>query len=108
MKDAAIRKNERLIRNEQLIRDKNMAAGQGIKKYFHADQDVRQTPIAFLCECSMLDCDQNVNVSIDAYLKLHARRDHFLIFPGHETESIEKTVAHQDSFDIVEKYEVPK
>jgi hypothetical protein len=97
-------RRDRLTKNEVLIREQNAAAGETIKKYFRGDKEVLQAPIAFICECSRLDCDQHVNISIDTYEKLHEARDRFMIYPGHETASVEKTIANQDGFDIVEKF----
>ncbi len=95
--------NDRLIKNEQTLRDKNTAAGKAIKNYFRGDSEVKNTPIAFVCECSRLDCDEHVNTSIKLYEKLHKRNDRFTIFPGHDTPKVENIVDRHDDFDIVEK-----
>ena len=95
---------DKLIQNEQIIREKNSAVGRGIKKYFRNSKEVKEAPIAFICECSNLDCDQHINTSIDSYEKLHKRKDRFTIYRGHETPSVERIVAQEDDFDIVQKY----
>lgn len=94
---------DRLIHNEQLLRDKNTHAKDGLKKYFRRDKAVRTTPIEFACECSDLECHEQIKASIDTYEKLHKRRDHFIISKGHETPKIEKIVASNAEFDVVEK-----
>lgn len=96
----------RLIRNERLIREKNLAASRSIKKYFRNSKEIREAPIAFVCECSQLDCDEHVNISIDRYEKIHRQKDHFIVFRGHGTPAVEEIVGQEDDFDIVEKFSV--
>jgi hypothetical protein len=98
---------ERLIKNELIIRDKNRSASRSLKKYFRGDKAVTEAPIAFVCECSILDCDEHVNLSISEYEAIHQRNDHFVIFKGHLTSSIEKIIQKHKDFDIVEKAAVP-
>ena len=94
----------RLTRNEKLIRDHNTSVGKGIKRYFHNKKEVKNAPIAFVCECSMLDCNEHVTLSIEQYEQLHKRRDRFVIAPGHAMEAVEKIIKHEPGFDLVEKF----
>jgi hypothetical protein len=96
----------RLVKNEQMLRDKNTAVGNGLKNFFADDESIIKAPIAFMCECSRLDCDEHVNTSIELYEKLHKRKDRFTIFPGHSMPSLEKLITHRDEFDVVEKFEL--
>lgn len=96
--------SDRLIKNEQIIRDKNVAASKGIKKYFQYRKSIKNSPIAFVCECSKLDCNEHVSISISSYEQLHKRGDYFTIYPGHDVPKIEKIVAKQSDFDVVEKF----
>lgn len=98
---------KRLVRNEKLIREKNLAASRSIKKYFRNSKEIREAPIAFVCECSQLDCDEHVNISIARYEKLHRQKDLFIVFRGHDTPSVERVVEREGDFDIVEKFSVP-
>ncbi len=97
----------RLIQNEQIIRAQNTQAGQDLKKYLQNDPQAVSTPIAFVCECSVLDCNQHINISITDYEKLHQRKDRFTIYGRHLTPEIERVVAHEADFDVVEKFALP-
>lgn len=97
---------DRLVRNEQILRDKNTSAKNAIKKYFRNNSKVKATPIDFVCECSALDCDERVKLSINAYEKIHQRKDRFAIAKGHETPIVEKLVADKQNFGVVEKHEL--
>jgi hypothetical protein len=94
----------RSVRNEQLLRAKNMAASKSIKRYFRNKKEVAESPIAFICECSQLDCNEHVTLPIDLYERLHQRKDRFTISRGHDIPAIERVVAHEDDFVIVEKF----
>jgi hypothetical protein len=95
---------KKLVKNEQLIRNKNSAIGRDVKKYLRNSEEATNTPIAFICECSNLDCNEHITTSISTYEKLHLRKDRFTIFPGHSIPSIEKLIEHDDDFDVVEKF----
>ncbi len=94
---------EHLLRNEQLLRDKNSRTKDGIKQYFRDDSAVKEEPLEFICECSALDCGGHVNLSINTYEEIHQHPDRFCVVPGHEILSIEKIVAQEADYYIVEK-----
>jgi hypothetical protein len=98
--------DNRLVRNEQKNRIKNVKAKDAIKKYFHDDKKVKDTPIAFDCECSDPNCSKHVKVSIDRYEETHKRKDRFTIAKGHNTPAVEKVVAKEPRYDVVEKAEL--
>jgi hypothetical protein len=88
---------ERLARNQTLFREVNerlvaMTDGQG-------------DWVAFLCECSRVDCAETIELSQDEYNKVRARATTFVIVPGHETPEVEDVVASNGRYDIVEKTE---
>jgi hypothetical protein len=95
---------ERLIRNEKILRAQNTATSKGIKKYFHNNAAIKNAPVSFVCECSRLDCKEYITASINTYEKLHQRKDYFTIRHGHGMPSIEKLVAEEEDFDVVEKF----
>lgn len=95
---------QRLTENEIIIREKNSKVSKGLKKYFRNDKSVVNAPVAFVCECSNLKCDQLVNLSIKEYEKLHRKRNRFTIYTGHVKPEVEKVIDQKKDFDIVEKY----
>jgi len=95
--------NEKMIRNEQVIRDRNRAVGDSIKKYFRNNKEAVEAPLDFMCECSDLQCEERVSVSIKNYEKLHKQNNRFLIVKGHKTPAIEKTIKQLEGIVVVEK-----
>lgn len=96
-------KKERLIQNEELLRDKNTAVAKGIKKYY-GDAEVKDEPIAFVCECSNLTCDERIIAPINMYQRLHERKDRFMVVPCHDRPPVENVVKDHGHFTVVEKY----
>jgi hypothetical protein len=94
----------RQIKNEQLIRDRNSRTKRHLKKFFHNDKTAVATPLNFICECSDLNCEDHVELSINQYEALHVRQDRFVVCEGHVTSSVEKIVDEGDGFVVVEKY----
>lgn len=94
---------DKLIKNEKIIRDRNRSAGAALKKYFRGSKEIINTPIEFVCECSDMECQEPIFVSISEYEELHKRNDRFLIVKGHKIPQIEKTVKTDGSLELVEK-----
>lgn len=92
-----------LIRNEQIIRHKNTNAKDAIKKYFNKYKKVKEDKVPFACECSDLNCKEQVNISINEYETIHKRKDRFVIANGHETPLIENVVSTKPRAKVVEK-----
>jgi hypothetical protein len=99
---------EKLIRNEQLIRDKNEAITDAIKKYFSGTKGLSTSVLQFTCECSDLDCDAVVTLSIKEYEQIHKQNNRFVLAPGHESPSVEKVVKTNEDLKIVEKPELAR
>lgn|GEM_PF-3555099 len=96
----------RLVRNEQIIRNRNTEVKKDLKKRFLGTKRAKLTPVNFVCECSALDCEATVTLTIQAYEKIHQRKDRFVLAKGHEIESIESVSADLGRYDIVEKAEL--
>lgn len=95
---------ERMVRNEQKLRDKNIHAKDAIKKYFKKSAEtIAAESLPFVCECSDMNCEHKVKISISEFEKIHKRNDRFAIAKGHETLAVENIVKEKANFDIVEK-----
>lgn len=101
----------RMADNEVVFRKYNESIQHGLtalKQVAKEDNqedlvDIDDTPLHFYCECSDENCHQRILLTPDAYEKLHKERDYFIVIPGHETKSIEKTVARTSAFAVVKK-----
>jgi hypothetical protein len=96
--------HDRQKRNEKLLRAMNTQAKTSIKKYFHYEEDVQATPIEFACECSDLNCDKRVRVSIADYETIHANKSHYIVVDGHQLTDIETVVNKVNGYLVVQKF----
>ena len=94
---------DRLAYNEKLLRTKNTAAKDGVKKFFHDDKSIKSAPMEFACECSDLACHERIELSINAYEKIHQQANHFVIKKGHDIPDIEKIISKKSTYDIIKK-----
>jgi hypothetical protein len=61
-------------------------------------------PKNFLCECSDTACVETVELRISVYQEVRANPIRFVIKPGHEIEAIERVVAEDGGYAVVEKH----
>lgn len=58
---------------------------------------------SFVCECGDADCTQMVHLTLREYNEIRQDGRRFVILPGHEDPKIEKVVARNGRFSVVEK-----
>ena len=90
-----MRRLERLARNQMLFRKVNDRIDVVRRASAHRG--------AYLCECSRDDCVEELDLTRDEYEELRARSTHFVVRPGHHVPEIERVVAQNDRFAVVEK-----
>lgn len=93
-------REERLGANEALYREVNERVAE-VAEQFVADE----TPatVNFSCECGDLACTEQVAMTPDEYEAVRAKATQFAVAPGHEIPDIERVVARQPSYFVVEK-----
>ena len=67
------------------------------------EDDDPDAPIAFLCECSHLDCRERIQLEPSRFDRIHRDADVFILVPGHEIPDIERIVDQEQDFLIVRK-----
>jgi hypothetical protein len=87
----------RLARNEALFRETNEAIERG---QWPAGPHKR---VRFRCECSRLECDQAVELTVGEYERVRAFPRRFVLAVGHEMREIETVVAQGEGHVVVEK-----
>ena len=60
-------------------------------------------PRPVICECSDTQCMTVLEIEPDEYQRVRADGN-FLVADGHETPEIERVVARQDGYAVVDKY----
>jgi hypothetical protein len=107
--------DRRKAENEVIFRRHNEAIKKDfdeIKRIAKEDDQEHLVPkidvaLRFYCECSDENCRMRVALQADEYNRIHKNRHHFVIIPGHETQTIEKIINEEDNYTIVEKLLVP-
>ena len=97
----------RQARNEALIRQVN----ERIEQLDKAAEEASLAPDAaffeFLCECGGDDgdfsCVEHIQMTIEEYEQVRSQDDRFAVYPGHEDEGLERVVARNERFVVVDK-----
>ena len=88
---------ERQGRNESLFREVNERIAD-LNQSFQVEGRSE-----FLCECSREECKEPVSISLAEYEDVRRSATRFFVLPGHEDESVERTVGRTHHYVIVEK-----
>ena len=89
----------RLAENEVIFREANRDAKDFMKDIGAAGS----TTIPFYCECSDAACQARIELPVTVYEEIHTNKQHFVVLPGHEVETIETIVHRSPEYYIVEK-----
>jgi hypothetical protein len=90
-------REERVARNETLFREVN----ERIKQVNVALATAEATD--FLCECGDESCTLPISLTLAEYEAVRAEATHFAVVPGHVVPDIERVVAQNDRYLVVEK-----
>jgi hypothetical protein len=88
---------ERIGRNQALLREVNEAIERG---HWPARAD---EPVRFRCECSELDCNETIELTIVQYERLRDHPRRFVVVPGHQVMDAETVILSTDGYLVVEK-----
>jgi hypothetical protein len=85
-------------RNETLFRRVN-------EKIEAVSQTISTTDptMDFLCECDDVTCRETVNASRAEYESVRAVPTHFIVVPDHADRGVERVIASNERFLVVEK-----
>jgi anti-anti-sigma factor len=90
----------RIVKNEHEFRDYNNRRLQA--------EDVPPTDteelIPFVCECGDSDCIETLAITAAQFVEAHGEPNRFLIKPGHVYPDVERVIAEQPTYAVVEKY----
>ena len=89
--------DRRLARNEVLFRATNESIERG---QWPGDPGKL---VRFRCECSRLDCNEAVELTLPQYEQIRQSPRRFVVVAGHETPEIEMVVGSDEQFSVVEK-----
>lgn len=93
----------RMRENEELMEELNRRMEQTLEEIREEQDDDPDAPIAFLCECSRLDCRERIHLTPSRFDRIHRDPDVFVLVPGHEIPDIERIVDQEGDYLIVRK-----
>ena len=93
-------REERLAKNETIFRQVNEQIEQIASPDGRRDGHVYE----FMCECSNLDCNLLLPLTVRAYEEVRANPQAFLVAPGHELPEIESVITRQPGYEVVLKH----
>jgi anti-anti-sigma factor len=93
-------RKQRIIKNEQAFRDYN---NRRLEAEDVAPTDTEEL-LPFVCECGDEDCIETLAVTAAQFVEAHGAPNLFLVKPGHVYPDVERVVAEQPTYAIVEKY----
>jgi hypothetical protein len=88
----------RLAENEALVREVNERVGDVAASWYDADEKV-----AFVCECSLEDCSERIQLTMREYERVRSSPAWFAIRPDHLVAEIEREVETIGDVLVVEK-----
>jgi hypothetical protein len=91
-------REERLARNETLFRSVN----ENIESAA-ASERTDDHVFEFFCECSNVDCNLLLPMTVAEYEQVRADPKQFVVAPGHELPEIEAVVTRTNSYQVVVK-----
>jgi hypothetical protein len=92
-------RERRLAQNEALYREVNERISEQAERHDGRPHALYQ----FLCECSNLDCNLRLDVTLGEYEAVRAFPRRFVIAPDHHLPDVEQIVADQGAFCVIEK-----
>ena len=60
-------------------------------------------PIDFACECTLDGCSDSMPLTMAEYEAVRSVPAHFAVLPGHEVAEVERVVAENGRYAVVEK-----
>jgi hypothetical protein len=98
----AIDRNERAARNQSLFREVNervVGLEQGGLQEITGDGKL----VHAICECANAGCHEQIELDVEAYLRVRSSPIRFVILAGHEWPDVEDVVSEDDGYIVVEK-----
>ena len=84
--------------------EERFAAANGHIRETAASLEMNLAPVPFLCECSDLRCTKIIQLSLAAYESARAHAGAFLLLSGHDDARVERIIARNDGYVLVEKF----
>src|SRR3712207_5152857 len=95
-------RNQRIAEIEALFRAGNDRMAGWAERQEQID---RGEALRFFCECGLLRCRKQVQITAPEYEAVRADARRFVVAPGHERLEVEDVVERRDGYVVVQKHE---
>jgi hypothetical protein len=93
--------SQRAAGNQSLYRSIN----ERIKELNEAFEGVvTGVPSDWVCECPDIECTSRISATVQEYESIRSNPRTFVVYPGHVYREVERVVAGNERFTIVEKF----
>ncbi len=96
--DSAVVREVRLAQNQALFRNVNERVGKVVQQLSAG------APVSFVCECAIVDCARQIELTHDEYEAIRRDPTHFFVRPDHVFPEVEVVLEDRESYVIVEKF----
>lgn len=97
---------QKRIQNEATFRELNQRIKQNVSRMM-AKEDKDNFDVKFICECSNMQCVDNVEITVHEYEEIHNSPAQFIIKKGHEQKDIESIHLKGKRYLVVDKHVAP-
>jgi restriction endonuclease Mrr len=91
-------REERIGLNEAVFREVNERIEHVAETF-----DLKTEQLDLVCECGNADCEERISMTHSEYETLRSESHQFAVYPGHEYPDVERVIARQKGYDIVQK-----
>jgi hypothetical protein len=85
-------RRSRLIANERRVRRMNSRIEELNRVALMVEDEDEAEQARFLCECSLAECEERLDLDVEEYAELHVGGDRFVLVPGHEIETVDRVL----------------
>jgi hypothetical protein len=89
-------RDRKLGLNEALFREVN-------ERIERLSRDRPDAQLRIVCECSNLECDEQLTLTVAEYEFVRANPVRFVVCRGHEVAEVERVVDERDGYIVIEK-----
>jgi hypothetical protein len=61
----------------------------------------KESKSEFVCECGRMDCNDHVDLDLDAYRTIRTSGDYFIAATGHCVDGVDRVAESRDGFDLL-------
>ena len=98
----------RLVENEEIAEALNRRLEERIDEVRAEDDEDRDAPVMFFCECSDRDCRGRIALTPARFDEIHRGPGLYVVLRGHEVEAVEETIVDETAgYAVVRKNIVP-